>query len=518
MNNVRLLDCTLRDGGHINNCNFGEKVIKSIVNDLVRAKVDVIEVGFLSNTKSGPDYAKYQSISEVKSILPSQMGNTKVALMADNVDLSDLEIYDGTVEYIRLSFRIGEIDWAKTAARTVINKGYKCIINPIHGSAISDKEYISIIDWVNELHPFGFTIVDTFGAMRHSDLARIYLITEHNLDQDIQIGVHLHENMGLSFSMAQHLLGILSPKRDIMIDGTLYGIGKVPGNLCIEQMMDYLNYSYKKSYAIEPVYDSIDEHIMPIREHIAWGYSIPYAISGQCSVHRSYAEFLQRKERLRSKDMRRIMSAIDETHSDIFDEKYAEDLYNSYLSIEYEDNKDLEKLKKQIKKYKNILVVAPGKSIKNYNFETKKLNDSCVICVNFFDKSFKHDLLFFTNAKRIRHLDKEDYSELIITSNLLDDYGSAEYIVSRNDLVYHDDVFCDDSTIMLLNLLRKLNVTSVSICGFDGFHRGKNNFFDESYERDVRDDDYEIQSRINILKNSYSCIDIKYLTPSIYDV
>ena len=113
MGTVRLLDCTLRDGGHINQGNFGKNVIKATIDNLVKAKIDVIEAGFLWDTETGDDVARFHTISELKKYLPKDMGNSKISLMADNVDLSHLEPYDGTVEYIRLSFRRTEFEWAE---------------------------------------------------------------------------------------------------------------------------------------------------------------------------------------------------------------------------------------------------------------------------------------------------------------------------------------------------------------------------------------------------------------------
>lgn len=264
MGTVRLLDCTLRDGGHINQGAFGKNVIKATIENLVKAKIDIIEAGFLWNEETDDDTARFHTIEELKKYLPKDMGTSAISLMADNVDLSHLEAYDGTVEYIRLSFRKTEFDWAEKQLKILKKKGYKVFINPIHGSSFTDEEYLGIIKRVNKMQPYGFSIVDTFGAMRQSDLGRIYYLIEHNLDKDIVLGVHLHENLGLAYSLAQYILSIVSPVRDVIIDGSLFGMGKVPGNLCIEQFMDYMNNEYNATYAIEPVYDAIDEFIMPI--------------------------------------------------------------------------------------------------------------------------------------------------------------------------------------------------------------------------------------------------------------
>lgn len=517
MDALKILDCTLRDGGHINQGKFGENVIKAIIKDLVKSKVDIIEAGFLWDSETDVDTARYSSIEELRKYLPPNMGNSKLSLMADNVDLSNLEPYDGTVEYIRLSFRKTELQWAIDSAKMLIQKGYKVYINPIHGSNISDQEYLEIIDCVNELKPYGFSIVDTFGAMRQKDLGRIYYLVEHNLSKDIAIGIHLHENLGLAYSLAQYFLNIVSPSRKISIDGSLFGMGKVPGNLCVEQVMDYLNNEYGGGYSLESVYDAIDEFIMPIYEKIRWGYSIPYAISGQCAVHRTYAEYLAKKDRLRTKDIRRILNSIEECYKETFNKEYIEKLYLRYINEHYDDSRSIRFFSEQLQKYEKIIVIAPGSSIKDYTFEEQILKGACIITVNFNYDKVESDFCFFTNPKRLVGTMGLNPKKIAITSNLIGEVSDANLVFSRNDLVYHDDYFSDDSTLMLLNLLKRCNVQNIYVAGFDGFKKNGINFYQPLFERKVREEDYQTGFRKRIVKDVYKDMRILFLTPSIYE-
>lgn len=517
LKNMYLLDCTLRDGGHINQGRFGASAIKTIIKDLVNAKIDIIEAGFLWGEETDENTARYSSISELKNVLPSNLGQSKIALMADNIDVSKLEPYDGTVEIIRLSFRKNELQWAENSAHAIIEKGYKCFINPIHGSSITDDEYLEMINKVNGIHPYGFSIVDTFGAFRQRDLARLYYLIENNLDKDICLGIHLHENLGLAYSLAQYIFNIVSPSRTIIIDGSLYGMGKNPGNLCIEQIMDFLNYEYQSGYSTEPVYDAIDEIIMPIYSRTKWGYSIPYALSGQCQVHRSYAEFLINKDRLRTKDIRRILKSIPAPDSEVFNRPMIESLYENYINSYFDDSDYIKKLSKYIEKYDKIIIIAPGKSIQEFSFEDPILSNSCIISVNFIYDKINTDLCFFSSTKRLAFATGVDTSNFVIVSDMVDYVENPGYILSRNELIYHDDIFCDDSTFMLLNFLKNHTDKKMYIIGFDGFKKDETNYFDNMLVRKIRDDYYEYDERLRILKNSYSCMDITFLTPSIYE-
>lgn len=517
---IRLLDCTLRDGGHINQGEFGELAIRNIIERLVEAGIDIIEVGFLFNQAYGLDTARYYSISDVKRILPESCGKSKISLMADFIDLEHLEPYDGTVEYIRLSFKRHRLDWGLKTARILMDKGYKVFINPVNNNVYSDQEYIEVLDKVNELHPYGFSIVDTFGVMRTSDLSHRYFLVENNLAKDIAIGVHLHENLGLALSLAQHIIAIANPQRNIIIDGSLLGMGRVPGNLCIEQIIDYVNERFGVGYGVEPIYDAIDDYIAPIKAKLPWGYAIPYALSAKYNLHRTYAEYLIGKQRLKTKDIQRILSQIPQSEAETFNEAYVSKLYFDYMNVIYQDEDELQNLREKICNYSKVLILSPGQSIIEAKDRITEFIDknTCVIAVNFVPVSIgiKPDYVFLTNSKREDAVKSyRGNSKLIITSNLMRDDLKPDYTVAYNELVHFRDEYCNDSTIMLIKLLVKLGVQKLSFAGFDGRRDGGLLFFDDTFDR--HDTDVRSEKRVyEILSNDFSDLDMFFLTDSNY--
>lgn len=514
---IRLLDCTLRDGGHIVQGEFGENVIKNTVEHLVEAGIDIIEVGFLWDREYGVDTARYYTIADVKRILPKNHGTSKFSLMADFIDLEHLEPCDGTIEYIRLSFKRWRLEWGLKTARILMDKGYKVFINPVNNNVYTDEQYIEVLKQVNELHPYGFSIVDTFGVMRLSDLSHRYYLVENNLLHDITIGVHLHENLGLAYSLAQHIIQIASPKRKIVIDGSLLGMGRVPGNLCIEQIMDYMNDQFGSNYATEPVYDAIDDYIAPIKAVKPWGYAIPYALSAKYNLHRTYAEHLMGKKRLKTKDIQRILSQIPASEAETFNEEFVEELYYEYMDVAYDDNKDIQKLGEELKDRNQVLIIAPGQSIRD-NVETiREVADSLpVISVNFVPDFVKSDYVFLTNTKRyhlIKNLKKKN--KLIISSNLIRDVDDRDYTVSYNESVHFKDEFCDDSTLMLINVLHRIGIKKVLLAGFDGQKKGFLNYYNDAFDRNKIKSTNGVKVK-NILENSFSDMYLDFLTDSEY--
>ncbi|MBR4173952.1 MAG: aldolase catalytic domain-containing protein [Lachnospiraceae bacterium] len=529
MKNIQLLDCTLRDGGHINHSEFGEDVIKSIIRDLASSGMDVIETGFLQNCEYDPDRAMYNTIEEAKRVLPkARPAHVKYALMAqaDLYDFSKLEDNDGTFEIIRISFHDYHIEEGFAACEYVTRKGYKCFVNPINIMGYSDAQLLGFIKRANEIGVYGFTMVDTFGAMQRQDLVRIYNLIEHNLDKGIRIAVHLHENQSLSFSLAQNFIDISVSDRDITIDGSLYGMGRVPGNLCIELMMKYMNENCGASYDIEPVYDAIDEYIAEIKKRIPWGYSIAYALSAQHKVHRTYAEYLMGAGRLKTKQINQILSRIDNDHKTRFDREYADMLYAEYQSHSIDDTADKERLLQIISEKKDgagitaspVLIIAPGLSIREHRQDIEDyihLADPFVITANFIWKEYASHAAFFSNIRRWEtYHDKSGADIKVITSNLLDAGYEYDLAVNYSDYAYYKDQISDNCILMLLRLLDSIGVKNVAFAGFDGFKSGPN-FALSQMERNT-DHTNDNRITVEVLNTLSQNMNFTWVTQSVF--
>ena len=125
---------------------------------------------------------------------------------------------------------------------------------------------------VNEIHPYSFGIVDTYGAMYMDDVDRLYGLIDRNMLPDICINFHSHNNYQLSFAFAQEVIKLsANSTRHIIIDGTLLGIGKVAGNLNTELLVEFLNRKMKYSYDLDKIFDTIDEYIHKYTLEHKWG-------------------------------------------------------------------------------------------------------------------------------------------------------------------------------------------------------------------------------------------------------
>ncbi len=474
MDKIQTLDCTLRDGGYINDWNFGHKMIRHTIRQFVDANVELVELGFLRNEDHVPDRTVFRHVKDAQGLLPQNCRNTSFTLMAlhDKYDLSQLEPYDGgPIKRLRVTFHDYDAAEGLEYCARVMEKGYEVSCNPINIMGYSDREVLGIIDKVNQIHPTAFSIVDTFGSMKRNDLIRLYSLCENNLDKDITIGLHLHENLSLSYSLAQEFLSIKSYDRKCIIDGSLLGMGRVPGNLCIELILDYLNNYFNKSYNLDPILDTIDDYIVPIKQKEPWGYSTAYSLSAKYNLHRNYAEFLLNKGKLKAKDINHILASIEDHKKTAFDEAYVEKLYYAYQDAAVDDAAARERFLEELNG-RELLILAPGGTLereKDAILSYIEEKHPLVIAVNFASRLYSCDYMFFSNVKRYEEYAGEERPEKTIVTSNIQEAGDADYIFNYHDLTYDENGVFDNSTIMLLRLLKQLGFSRIAIAGFDGY-------------------------------------------------
>lgn len=522
MNHDKLLDCTLRDGGYINDWSFGFHTIKDIIKKLVNSQVDYVEVGFLRNCEYDRDKALFNNCGEMIPILPDKRGNTKFTAMAlhNKYDINKLEPYDGrTIDALRVTFHDYDIDEGLSFIQKAMDKGYKVFCNPINIMGYSDEMLLSLFQKINQIHPYAFSIVDTFGSMMKPDLQRIYSLAEHNLDESIVIGLHLHENLALSYSLAQEFIAMKAAGRKSVIDGSMLGMGRVPGNLCIELIMDYMNRTQGCAYDVNPVLDGIDDHIVRLKQIEPWGYSMAYALSAKYNLHRNYAEFLLGKGRLRAKQINKILASIEENKKTAYDEEYIESLYEKFQNHEIDDSNLMVYLEKQWKN-REILILAPGHSVveqREWIEQFIREKNPLIISANFIPEHYHQDYIFCSNAMRYSAMeDKCKSDRLLVTSNLTE-VCEAPNVLNYSDLCFNDKGKCDNCVIMLMNLLINLGKKRVYVAGFDGYQADSCNYV-SSYmvNQHTKGPEENIQNA-GYVADIRKKLDVIFVTNSLYD-
>lgn len=515
MQNIHLLDCTLRDGGYINDWAFGFDNIRDIANSLVRANVDIVEVGFLRNVGYDADYTLWNTVKELKSILPPDKKNSLFSGMAlhNLYDIEKLEPWDGTgIDIIRVTFHDYDIEQGLAFCRKVQAKGYKVSCNPINIMGYSDAGVLWLVEQVNKIHPYAFSIVDTFGSMQQQDLDRIVSLVHNNLSHDIALGLHLHENLALSFSLAQSFLAKNLVEREVIIDASLLGMGRTPGNLCIELIADYLNTYYGKQYDIDCMLDAIQDQIAPIKAMEPWGYSPPYFLSARYNLHRNYAEHFLGKGDLSARDINHLLSRIAPEQKTAFDAKYADELYSAYKNHHIDDSAARTALASALAG-KSVLCLAPGATLDSHKAAIEAYVDEqhpVVIAANFVPEDFALDYAFFSSGKRFEKL-ADCPCPVIASSNLV---GDVAFSIDYNSLSGAFPLG-SNSLVMLLRLLAGLGVTSVALAGADGYAPGEENYRDPRMKNHTpRGAEYNTAMTKALAAQG---VRLEFLTPSHYE-
>lgn len=535
MKNVKILDCTLRDGGRIIDCAFPNSQIKDIAYRLADANIDIIEVGFLRDAKSVNYQGNSTFFTDVDQIRPfvNRKKDTMYVAFIDYgmFDFSTLKPYDGTsidglrIGFTRKNFENDHEEILECLAE-VKQKGYKLFVQGVNSLGYTDRELLGIVDIVNQIQPEGFGIVDTYGAMYMDDVDRLYTIVDHNLDENIAIDFHSHNNYQLSFAFAQEIIRLSNGKREVIIDGTLNGMGKCAGNLNTELLVDYLVRKRNYDYDFDAILDIIDDHIYNYHLQHQWGYSIPALMGGIYRSHPNNIIYLTEKFRLATKDIKYIISMIDPDKRMRYDYDNIQRLYQEYNHVKVDDKENLALLER-ILKGKKILLLMPGQSISQYKDEILKKIEAenlFVITVNFRDETFDKysELAFWGSQKRYEHytdLRKEVTS--LITSNIESD-KEDDIIVNYDSFVDRTQEYSDNASLMLMRILQRVGVVSYYVAGFDGFtvngsYYNKTDFSEERFRSQYESINKGVAHQLSMFADSLKHPeDIQFVTPSIY--
>lgn len=537
MKNIRILDCTLRDGGRIINCAFSNEEIKELSNRLADAKVDIIEVGFLRDHRN-TDYIGnstfFTDVDQIRQFVNKDKKNTMYTAFIDfgMCDIDSLKPYDGTsIDAIRFGFTkknyVEQKDEVIRWINIIKNKGYKLFVQGVNSLNYSDRELLEIVDMINEVHPYSFGIVDTYGAMYMDDVDRLYGLIDNNMLPDICINFHSHNNYQLSFAFAQEVIKLSSTgTRQIIIDGTLGGMGKVAGNLNTELIIDFLVRKMHYDYEFDDILDMIDDYIYKYSLKYKWGYSTAAMMAGIYKSHPNNIIYLTEKFRLDTKDIGNLLSMIDPATRQRYDYDNIERLYTEYIADKIDDHKAISDLKKKFEG-KEIFVMVPGNSLNTYR---KKIDDyirdnkPIVISVNFVADNLS-SYAFFGNQKRYSRLKEKRKGRNIIVSSNIKANDDNDIIINYQSVINRGYKYFENSTIMLLSLLKRINPSVITIAGFDGFsEESEKNYSDSSFQNERHIGEFAVLNKeiSEMFKNivevmSPSC-KFKLITPSLYEI
>jgi len=293
---IKVLDCTIRDGGLINKHDFNLELVRAVYKAVSEAGVDYMEMGYKNSQKmfSTKEYGawKFCDDKDIQKVVAGVEGGAKVSVMCDvgRVDMDDIKpAAESPVDMVRTACYVKEADKAIAMINEFADKGYETTVNIMAISKALDNELEEALhQFEEESKADVIYIVDSFGALYQESTE--YLIKKANsIIKTKEVGIHAHNNQQLAFSNT--IEAIIHNAN--YVDATVYGIGRAAGNCPLELLLGFLK---NPKFDIRPVLDLISKEFIPLREKIEWGYIIPYAIAGILNEHPRAAMALRDSE------------------------------------------------------------------------------------------------------------------------------------------------------------------------------------------------------------------------------
>jgi len=517
---IKILDCTLRDGGYINDWGFTTEQTNRVLGALKSANIDVVECGYLNSPKgkcaNSTLFDRASSIDTILKEIDDQNSQKVVMINYGDYDIDLLTHQNETlIDGIRLAFHKKDAKGALEFAQKTIALGYKLYFQPMVTKNYRDIEFLQLIDDVNKLDIYAFYIVDSFGSMQLDEFEKYLVLANSNLKSNVALGYHSHNNMQLAFANAISMTQT-NFKREIILDASIYGIGRGAGNLNTELIADYLNKTFDREYETLPLLEIIDEFLSSLMKKNPWGFSPAQFLSASYNCHPNYATHLINKNTNHIVGVKKILDKLPMQKRSSFDKAFIEQLYIDSII----EAKTALKNTFLLNTTKKVLLIASGKSVSEcQSLIEEKIHhgDYITISLNHVP-TFDVDYHFFTNQKRFDAFSSQiDLDKTVIANNIASDLDIYS-VLDFSKFAFIDGRLITNVAMVAINVLIAQGIQSVEIAGLDGYRLyGDNYNYDEtSFISDKKTLFIENNLTRDALKILQKKIKIEFITPSIF--
>ncbi len=284
---LKVLDCTIRDGGLVNDHAFEDGFVKAVYQACVEAGIDYMEVGYKASQKLFARNRfgawKYCDEDDVRRILDDNPTQLKLAAMADaaksdwHTDI--LPKKDSVLDMIRVAFYAHQVSEAVDMIKDAADKGYEVSANLMAVSTVTELEVQQVLEVIAQSPANVLVVVDSYGSMYAE---QIELLVKQYLEFGKQtgkiVGMHAHNNQQLAFANTIEAI-IHGANR---VDASMAGLGRGAGNCPMELLIGFLR---NPKFHIRPIYRVIQDHLLPLSRKVEWGPFAQYNITGQLNEH-----------------------------------------------------------------------------------------------------------------------------------------------------------------------------------------------------------------------------------------
>jgi 4-hydroxy 2-oxovalerate aldolase len=287
---LKVLDCTVRDGGLVNGHRFSDDFVRAVYEACVAAGIDAMEIGYKNSKKTFPvekfgpwRHCDEADLQRVVGDHDAERTGLKLAAMAD-AGKSDWQTDivpagDSPLSMIRVAFYAHQLSEAVAMIRHAAELGYETTANLMAVSNITDDEIDTVLAGIADTPASTMVIVDSFGHLYREQVDKLYRrYSEALAGTGKDIGIHAHNNMQLAFANTIEAI-ILGCNR---VDATIYGFGRGAGNCHTELLLGFLR---NPKFNLRPIIEVIQNYMVPLRREIEWGPLVPYNLTGQLNQH-----------------------------------------------------------------------------------------------------------------------------------------------------------------------------------------------------------------------------------------
>lgn len=541
MNAPKILDCTLRDGGYINNWEFSRNFGDALYGAVSAAGVDYIEVGFLEpGATSGLPWTNL-SAEDLRSIRGDLKDGAGIAVMINygSVRLADVpDANDYPADLIRVAAPKSVAEEATAFAAAITAKGYQTTINYMGISNYNNQEILGLVDLMNRFKDDVryFYVADSFGSLMPKRTREIF--TTLRFGTDAALGFHPHNNLQLAFA---NCLEAIEAGIDI-VDSSVLGMGRGAGNLFTDAVVAYFETIEPLRFSLMSILRFAELFMEPLARQYKWGYSLPQLMSGILCCHPNYPTNLLKEKHNTADQIYALLQFINGDDRLRYSEKVIIDAKKRYFeslsgSVEAEAcNLDMSILKD---KNRPILLIAGGKSV---CLEKVKIGDYIsdenpwVVSINRPNPHFRSDAIFFGNQRRLMQCDRIDLDgNMLILGptvssgfnfNSTDDVYSVNTfdIINKHSGPDTTQVFVENSTIQAAIAFIDFGYSNIQIAGMDGFAGDLDYYYEES---DLHGVPIDVDHRNRVIFDELRSLrdfaikskcDVGFVTKTIYSI
>ncbi len=284
---LRVLDCTIRDGGLMNGHHFDDRVVAAVHAACAAAGIDYMEIGYRASRRdirAGEHGCwKYCREEDIRRIVGERDGGPKLSIMADAGKCDYREDIpprrSSLVDLVRVACYGHQIPLALDMVKDARDKGYETTLNLMAATTLGEGDLDRLLPALAGSGATALYVVDSFGALHPSGTRRLverYLAAVAGTG--LSVGIHAHNNLQLAFANTIEACAAGAT----WLDATMAGLGRGAGNCPMELLVGFLG---EPGYRLLPVLKCVDETIEPLRTDLGWGFDLPYLVNGFCNLH-----------------------------------------------------------------------------------------------------------------------------------------------------------------------------------------------------------------------------------------